>query len=720
MSENRSVNAAFEQLFNSNDLQDDAGVISFGKHIEEFEQELKQRYIEGGRANIPADDLREAEEEMRERWPFIEKVALIAGRIEIASDSEDDTIAAILGEVVITGEDGTVIHEDEETGYRYCYVYNARFESSHIVVDTIYDDDGKLNDIRVYYEFKIPLDDDGDILFYARPRDLTRHIYEGEVSPTEAGVRLRHKWPKQFAILESLTLDSTDPLPVRLTAIADTLCDELQDADFRKYVELYVNDELALNQELPYSIIVHNEVDVLGDADDSSWLPLIVTDTLVLDLYRPDIRFTRAGANDPTVIEACIYGETFNDADGDAPELVTIPAQNLEAFRSTWARDSLASIALGVAQYEARTDVPSKPDVTLAATLLPESGEEVSQQGEELSYIEQLEMIEDLFATIQRHVVAVESETYITHEAASVRSYKLTETLISMLNGTIFRSGVEVEIAGDVLRTNTVVGESQGEDSARETFWYKPDAENPVGQTEFGEYLRGIIDPVVPIRPFVKSTEDEDTGMMVYWPAPRLAVRLPDRSTGEVILGGMLFSRITAEGWAAVSLAGDAEMKIVRLEQFRTQQEALRELKQIYGEDSPLVRRLLAIEEDLRNEDERTFVPLRPSRLAGLPDELISSVGHMKKVDSYHATAPVLAALEMMFNKKSIKCQSDVFKKDTDGFVIDNEYEGEQEWTVIDFKLSDDMHEIVMFVGHAEEPEIGRYIPLSSIKSFAF
>lgn len=709
----------FETIVVRGEMSGDAGVVAFGESIKEFEESLRERYVKAGRADIPKAELMDIEKELSDGWPFFDKIAALSGKLEVVSHEDVETLTGLLSNIALENDEGTSVYENDETGNRHCFVYDARLESSRIVVDPIFGEDKVLRDVRIYYEFKIPQDKDEDVLFYAYPDDLSHHAYGEAVSSVEARTRLQYKWSEQFEILESAILDDTRELPERLIDIVTKLKDALADDEFRKYAELFVNDELALNQERPYVITAKKGFDLLGDieSETAEWMPVTIEGELKTDIYYPDIRFTRAGADDPNAIEACIHGETFNDADGDKPEVIAVTAENILGFQRTWARDSLANLAFKIIQDERaahRTVNEVEPSINLEYS-------SPDEEQEESDYLEQLELLESVLEMMQREVKAAESKTYSTIEAAQAYSNKITTTLTSMLNGTIATSGVSIEVMGNALRTNHQEGEGEDADHARNQVWYSPDPENPVRGLNFGESIKGIIDPHEPVRPLVKSREDE-SGNMTHWALPHLAVRLPDRSTGEIQLGGMLFSRITAEEWVAVPLSEeDADIKITMLEQARSSRTALSEAANQYGEDSPLMKRILSIEEALYNEDKNDFTHLQPSRIAGFAKDLIAQIGREKATKRAKAAAPALKVLEGMFANRTIISKSDVYKKTTDGFVVDDERIGvDAAWQVIDFTLSDDGHEIVMFVGSLKQPDIARYVPLSSVVSFRF
>ncbi len=709
----------FETIVVQGEMSGDAGVVAFGESIKEFEEFLRERYVKAERAEIPKAELIEIEKELSDRWPFFDKIAALSGKLEVVSHEDTETLIGLLGNIAIENDDGVSVYEDDETGNRHCFVYDVRLESSRIVIDPIFGEDKVLSDVHIYYEFKIPQDENEDVLFYAYPDDLSHHAYGEAVSSIEARTRLQYKWSEQFGILESVVLDDTRELPERLIDIVTQLKDTLANDEFRKYAELFVNAELALNQERPYAITAKQGFDLLGDIESeiAEWMPVTIEGELRTDIYYPDIRFTRAGADDPNVIEACIYGETFNDSDGDKPEVIAVTAENVMGFQRTWARDSLANLAFKIIQDE-RAERMTVSDVEPSISLEYSSPDE---EQEAPNYLDQLELLESTLRMMQREVKAAESKTYSTVEAAQTYSNKITATLTAMLNGTIATSGVSVEVMGNALRTNHQEGESEDVDHARNQVWYSPDPENPVRGLNFGESIKGIIDPHEPVRPLVKSREDEN-GNMTHWALPHLAVRLPDRSTGEIQLGGMLFSRITAEEWVAAPLSEeDADIKITMLEQARNSRTALSEATNQYGEDSAIMKRIFAIEESLYNENANEFTHLQPSRIAGLPKDLIAQIGREKTTKRAKAAAPALKVLEGMFANRTIISRSDVYKKTIDGFVVDDERVGvDAAWQVIDFNLSDDGHEIVMFVGSIKQPDIARYVPLSSVVSFRF
>lgn len=339
-------NRIFEALVGRGDFvgASDEGVRMTDQEMQRLEQQLRDRYAGQEYIMIPQDTLDEAQQQIEEGWPFSGETAIISGKLRVDSDIDDDQLIEMLGDVLVPNTDGALLQTTGEQDDIYCHVMDARLEFLDFDIVTDWDDQGYVCDVQVEYRFGYSDDKSKTVTFFgARPAELHRHAYETVVSWQEARGRLESAWPDACDQMDEVLQDDTQPIVEQLAVITDIMSDALADEEYRRYVEVYVNESLELNPHLPYGARVQDELDVYhgGSPLREGYIPVPTSYELQFDVYQPQVRFTRPTTDDPTAVETCIEGATHNDYDGDEPERVVLPLQNVLLFEQTWRRDSL-------------------------------------------------------------------------------------------------------------------------------------------------------------------------------------------------------------------------------------------------------------------------------------------------------------------------------------------------------------------------------------------
>lgn len=699
----------FEDIIRGQELRDE-GIVSHGIALREFEAEINERYVERGFIAIPEEDLEALEEKANDHWPYAGEVATVSGRLEIIFDEEEEILRSMLSAIAIPDATGEILHPLDEELY-YIDVEKAKIRSGGAVLDAISDDDGKLENVRVGYTFYLLSDTEEEVPLFAQPDALDVHTYDTP-TPAEARARLEHGWSSQLEGVDSIIrMDET--LPHRLMLLTETFNDELKDATFRKLVELYIQDELALDMEMPYMVVVRDRVDCLDDiADDNgTWRQLAIEGALTLFVNEPEVCFSSVTEDDEKEPEAYVFGMTYNDNDGSKPEVVAIPVRNIERFFATRASTSLAERALASMDRELEADT-----LAMAAQKSSVKFNETAVETDTPEYIAQLEIIEEAIQRSQKLADEYIRHSFSTQEDAKEDAIILLEKIKEQLNGTIFTQGAHwVQAMGEGikvanLRYNLEWNEELG------AFLQGADKEHPIVHLPLGDRVVGTVGDLHAVaESTLVNVGDDEGGVVFYTPRVVMAVRISDYS-GLTIDSEPALSQVKVLNQAAVPLDSSSDIQFTVLDQHRASLEAVQRATKVYGSESPLVERIKKLQTALSNEDQG-YTQLDIALLEGFASD------YTELQQRNEPTGPILSALEaMLSNSRSILSASEVYRRTAEGeYVPDIEASATlRGWTVVDIQEHPSNAEILLFVKMPRTEAEYRYIPLSTITELRF
>lgn len=701
----------FMELLGSRDVED-AGIVLFEQHMKESEELLTQQYIGKDAPHLTNDAMEEFDDAMNDRWIYHDEIATVTGRIYIAENGIEDAIPESMGEP-----------EEDAAGRKYFYAEEKKFRSHgvEVIPDYNIDDETSLSSVRVGFIFSLPEDEMQMPLYTAYPGELFQHRY-ATPTPAEAQVRLERDWPAELKIMnELLRPDAKKSLPKRLKALGAKLEPILKaNPGLQQLVEIYVNEELNLDKQLPYIVTSAGFIDCFTgiDEDDNSgeWQTLEFDDTLTVLVYQPDIRFSPIGEDDG--IAACIYGQTFNDSDGDAPEMVAILADNITGFRSTRAKHSLTDRALmGV---ESQKDLDTEK---VLEAIDDEEDKKISlletvDTAKENEYIKRLTQLEDVLGRIKRVIFEAQKKIYPTEEGARMASSELVREFKEWLDETIIYEKPIMEVSGSGILQANVRRDDMLQTLAAENqiFVRGIDRDEPLSPLVPGQIMKGQPDGLYALIGQQGGQSEEYAPS--YYPAPSLSVLIAADQGFQSRLQDMLtLEDVIVRRWLSVPLDVTSEIKLVDLEEYRASKQAFDAIEKEY-EGLPLSDRLQKLNEIMQNEDTTDFTELSPiTTLSEIADDLQKASAEGKR------TRPTANMLETLFVNRTILSVSDILQDKNGQLAPDEELSGTLVgWYVQDVR--DDLidGDIVFFV-RAEVQDgriLYRYIPISSITQLKY
>jgi len=698
----------FEDIIRGQELRDE-GIVSHDVALREFEQEIRERYVEKGFIAIPEEDLEALEEKMNEHWPYRGQVATVSGRLELIDDEDEDLVRSLFNDVAVPDATGEILHETgDET---YCIdVDKVKLRSEGVIIDVLLDDDGKLDDVRIGYCFYRLDDREGELALFAQPHMIDTHTYDVP-TPAEARARLERNWSSQLEMIDS-AVRSNETLPHRLVAIANMLSDELKDATFRELVELYLNEELSLDMDMPYMASVRSHIDSLDDInnDNGTWRPLEIEGELTIFLNEPEIRFNGVTDESDKTPQAYLFGMTFNDAYGDKPEVVAIPVLNIDRFFSTRARTSLAERAIESMDRQVDKDMQA----IMKHKNVVKFAETQQDTDDRPEYIQQLEELEEAMDRIRKLSDEYLMHSFTTYEDAKRDAKSLLEKIREQLNGTVYFSGAhQVEVMGERvklanLRYNLHFDEEQN------VLMHGADKENPIVELPFGDRVTGKTAELYPVAESTLVDIEAGDGVVFYTPRVVMSVVISE-GVGLAIDSEPPLSQLLARNQAAVPLDSSSDIQFISLKQYRASREAVERAKKAYGDASSFMHNVYQLEAALNTENPNDFKVLDESIISGL----VTGMDEARRREE--STAPAVAVLEALLGDRNILAVSDVFSKSGEGeYTLDTDSSGTLHgWRVIDIQQNTKGDDTLLFV-QASRSEDYRYISMSSITELRF
>lgn len=697
----------FEEIIRGQEIQD-AGIVSYGERMREFEENVRKRYVERGFAHIPADDLEGLGALLNESWPYHSEIGVISGKLELLNDEDEDVLRGLLADIAEPNKDGEILFPETDETYSIA-VYNKQLLSAGAIIDVMYDDNNILKDIRVGYVFYHPEDDEQDTPLFASYDALDKHFYE-KPSAVEARVRLESKWPKQLEVID-VVLESENPLPERLLAMVDALKDDLRDSNFRELVEIYLNEELQLETVLPYITAVRERIDLLEDVESETerWHRLEVDGSLTVFLIAPEVRLTSMTEEVDTLPEGHIRGVAYNDEDGSKPEMVSIPVRNMDRFVSTRMTNSLASLAIGSMNGKIEEDIDSILLNANSVKFSENAPEDVEVHNVIPENIRQLERLEESFVQVQQLADVFRKKTFAKKEDALNESKVLLVKIQELLNGTTFYDGGHyVSVIGQHV-TAPNFNYNMHWDAEKQVFIHGVHADEPDRELPLGDTAIGIIDQLYPQveKVFESQTDPENT-----FYSPRVEMQIVTaRATNHAADGVRTLSKVKTVNEVAVPLDSSSEIQLIELERYRAVQQGLEKAEKVYGKDSALMELMYQLEGAFAAESPNSFTTLDSSLVSRIPSHLNSAVRRYKK-----SAGPAATVLEAMFSNRIVLAKGDMYIRTEEGRFVSEEgvIEDTVNWRVVDVKPSNEGDDLMMFMYSLMDGRY-RYMPFSSV-----
>lgn len=601
----------------------DTGIAQFEDRMLEAQKTLAIHFskLKSGFDPVSA---KEVEDELNDDWFYHDEIATVSGRIYLADPDIEEMMPESWGESSV-----------DDKGRLFYFVENVALKSHGVeAIPDIDEESEAVKGIRMGYVFSDPDDKNEYPLITAFIGELSKHFYKYP-TPEEARAKLEDQWPEQLVFIDLLMKPGgTDiSLPARAAMLARKLQEHLEaSASFRELAEIYINGQLALDQELPYISIVNNRLNYFnGDeinADDAEkyWVTVSIEEPLTVALFDPRINFF---TNNDGPVQAYFVGSTYNKEDGDDAEYVAFAAEDLSQFRGTRAFRSIAEramMALSIADAKLEADqaddlntaVISNEPLALKKSALKERLRRPADAKPEV--IKQVERFINDLQTIAGKLKAQKHRVYSTAEAAKIASMQFVADVIKPL---LNRDGPTIgnmilEFSGKkAVRPNievSMVKDDAGVDTHMIQVGVNKD--HPMIELQDGDLFTGT---PVGVEPLIHEHFDEAGETVGYAIAPALKVSLDPRTGKLFNYAGVDLAGYTFDRQTVITLDGSVTISSKMYKDFLSMKEAFTNAKAVYNRH-PVMAYLQGVQQTLSSEiasDYTTFHDISKVRALG-------------------------------------------------------------------------------------------------------
>jgi hypothetical protein len=689
----------------------DAGIALFEQSIPQCEEALRKQYI--GTDMVSHDGLMWVEDELNARWPYINDIAVVSGRVYLVKHDDQDMAPSSWG-----------MPYTDESDRTYYFVDEVRLRSHGVqAVPEIDAEDAMTLDIKIGYVYSLEEDDMEEPAVFAFPGELEQHQYETP-TPAEAQLRLTRQWPEQTALIQKLIRpDLQAAAPRRLALLAGRLQTELcTSPEFRILAAILINDLLMLDKTMPYLMVVETQMDCYDgsdpadDDDPGMWMPIDIEQPITLVMYNPDVYTCEYPDGS---FQFHFRAETYNYEDGDTPEYISVAAAYIQNIRSMRAlRSIIRKALLAVTSVDERADDPqfglkqADVDGIDSMSVSYHAKSELVQSGEEPEYVLSMKMLEDELAKVIRDIEMHINAIYSTEDLALNAAKELIDTyIIDRLVGAGVYNGYVFEFSGESVKYPRVMRSLPGVPHDPHTKIFKIDPNDPIKSLEPGDVYQGSI---TRLEPFAKEVRDDDNEVIGFSPLPLLIIGRPPEVSRLSAVGSSELAELTYDSGAMVPLDKSVGIKIRALERYRLITATLAEVSKKYDK-KPIVGHMMWLHRAIQSS--------RPPELVELErvDVLHKIEYQIRQIISGEDTAePVTDALRAMLVERTVVVGGDMYRWGADGLVFDAGYSFDEpsKATVIDVRDDIDTKGIYLVLEFVDDTF--RYVPLRSIRGFRF
>jgi len=574
-------------------------------------------------------------EALNEQWLYHDDIARITGRIYVIDGSIASELAQRWGEPD-KDEQGNLSFFVED--FELCSY--GIFDGPH--GETI--DDTRVA-ARIGYGFALPGSDAPMAQLILYPGESSQHVYPLP-TPEAIDVRLHKTWPDKMKVVDKLLKyedEDIDKLPRRLAAIARLLQDELVgSSDYREWLSIYVNDQLALNKVWPYVLSVSNTLYFQDDEASKDWLEMGIDGSVRLDVRKPRIEFVRAESDDS--IKSMWFAELPDTRDEWEGTQIGINSLNITHVRGTRTYRSIVDIALATNEQNLAValksaGIPEDMDDYVVPNVRVEPTRKEHHGGDPTN-INEMRMLKDEIDAMIEMVRPLAGKTYDTFEQAREVSTALTRTIGDRLIGAgIYNFSLKFE--GEyALRALTLKNPARPVEPGEVTVSVDP--ENPFAQLQHGDNFQGTF---YALHGDVLVDEDDNTGKTSYKALPRLIVDVKSSSASPLMYGGVPLVEVMVQQRAMISLDGTVDITIPSLTRYEADRQARVRVAEELG-NHEITRRV-----------NRLYAAFSAETDSGYQD--LKNVGDIRRIARYiesgdSASVVVFEALSSMLMNRSI------------------------------------------------------------------
>lgn len=695
----------FAELLEASKLRD-LGIALFEQEMYSVQDLLFQRF--GGKKIALYPELTQADEDLNKEWMYHGDIATISGRLYLV---DEDFIEHV------PKEWGAPVRENEDIFYD---VEDAKVRSLGVDIIPIAGDDEKITIVKAGFAFADPEDPQSKPFYTAFLGELSKHEYEIP-TPEEAEARLMRDWPKQYDIINKLIkTDGLTDLPVRLGMIARKLEKDFKaSTELRKLFELFINDRLAFDKEVPYLVTVKDRVisydgiDPFDPEDKGHWTSIGLKEPLTFFAIAPGVHVSQY---DDDVIRMNIMASVFSEENEDDPEYVSVAAGDVTQFRSLRA---IRSILSRVYQKADPNMIPASLLQSTLAHTTETSGDDIEHSDisfeganvdiHEPQYIREMKMLESQLSDVIKKVKQAVKMVYPDEATAleASRSF-VEEEMRNQLGQAGIYEGYEFEISGQSALRPRKARDLPDVTDKPHVFVYGVDSDEPYVELQPGDSFKGGL---YSIEPFAQAIKDSDEDIIGYVIRPSLVINTMNQTHSSLRWENVSMADINIELRASVPLDGSTEIKIAPLEYYRKVVSAFTKLKNDYPR-TDFLRRTQRLHAALNHERPSEFQILRRIDLL---QSFADDVRVMKQNGENVYSA--LNAIEALFLDRIVSLHGNTYVKVGDTFEKANDPDDIFGGVIKDVR-QDVMGDNVVFV--LQQYDQVRYVPLRTINNLTF
>ncbi len=562
-------------------------------------------------------------------------------------------------------------------------------------------------------------------MYTAYPGDLSRHTY-ADPTPSEARHQLLVGWPEYIKTIDTFVSPSMAAnLPRRLTLLARKIGTAIaNEPRLKRLAEIYMNDEVHFDWDQPYVVTVQDSLKVLSDLDDvdetkNDWQGLLLGEALTSHINKPEVRFGSASSSELDIIS--LYGEVYNGQDGEKPEVVEIPTNNIASFRSSRVMRSLAERAVmslevskatsseGIEYSSLTNDIDQSERVTIEAD---EPQKELSPHQKRIQDLRRLELA---FEGARQFAIEQQAILYSTKEEADRATIEVARRLMyEIFADTPLTEGNAVDVSG----TNVQYSRSAPPDKIVNPEYmngavaFGVDHEEPVGTLAAGETINGQIKVIDTIVLRIETETGEG-----YRVVPVLMLLISQEQHNVAVNPGLAvpLDSVTRSRHALIPLVEDTEIHVVELRQYEDMINQMKRLKRAYPSFD--LGDVFALERALYAENGSSFTDLKHTERFAALEQL-----RRKLIESGYSSKELIMTLDQMFSSRKVMVEGVLLLREGQEYRIDTEEDSVSagSWEIADVR--DDSIDQLMYLlrRQVEGEDVIRYAAFSDITGFKY